>query len=171
MNGSVMILWAAHGGSVEVDDKGGFGKSVPISRGPRLGEDSIPPFEPLVSPSAGKISTVDVELGDSPMCFHVGTKNLGGKMLGLVGRTYGGREDHAAIQIARQVTFVAVEQLALGLSAVAHVGVCDRDTTILRDAAFDPHTAAVRVRLEILSDDTLHESERLLEGGLRDLVG
>jgi hypothetical protein len=57
---------------------------------------------------------------------------------------------------------VAVEQLALGLAAVAHVRIGDRDASVFGNATLDTHAAPARVWLEVLADGRV-----LRDGGLR----
>ena len=61
------------------------------------------------------------------------------------------RENQLRIHVGSEVTLVSVEDAALALATVAHLGVCDRHASILGDTAANAGaTAAVRVGLEVL---------------------
>lgn len=74
------------------------------------------------------------------------------------------REDEHGIEIDCEVALVAVKALRLGLAAVAHVLVLDRDAAVLGNTMADAHAAtSIGVRFEILADDLPQRCDVLVE--------
>jgi hypothetical protein len=91
-------------------------------------------------------------------------------MLRLVRRPHVDVQDQSLVHVRHQVPLVPVDHPRLRFPAMAHVGIGDRDASVLRDAASDPGPAARGVGFEVLFDHLPENVERLLQRGLGDCV-
>ena len=99
----------------------------------RLAVDDASGLEQLLRYRAVDVSAVDEPFPDDQfLSLDIDLEWLGRFLLWPIGRGYSASEDELGVEVSGDVAFIAIETLALALSAVAHLGVLDGDTAIWR---------------------------------------
>ena len=101
---------------------------------------------------AGDVAAIDEELADVVRRDReIITQKRDTFLFRSVRRHDCARQDEVGVDIHRDVRFEAVEALRFALSPVAHVGVLDRNASVLGDALSDARFSAGRLGVEVLS--------------------
>src|SRR5258706_9803345 len=107
-----------------------------------------------------EIAAVDVERVDRSVLLNGLEQPAGRLVLTYVGWLHGRREDQVVRD--RDVSLVAVEELAPTLSAVTNLRILDRDNAFSADLFLDP--AATRgIGLDVLVHDSAQHLQRVFE--------
>jgi hypothetical protein len=136
-----------------VDGEVALGEQPVVVGHPGSADDLAAVLDDGVDDGAVDVAAVDVELPEGTVGgkrSDVGLELCCGLFFGAVGWRDGAGEDEVGIEVGGDVALVAVEALALALSAVAHVGVLHRNAAIGSDTAADAWSAAGGIGLEIL---------------------